>query len=115
MSNRSRLEIANNAAAIIKNDDFWMCTSTIGAFKAAQGGLSTTLMALADPATYAPVTVGVPSTILVTSTISPPGDTDVFGVNVVAGRTYMISLYGSGATPLQDSVIFLYNQHRQLR
>ncbi|HMG48569.1 MAG TPA: pre-peptidase C-terminal domain-containing protein [Allosphingosinicella sp.] len=110
MSARSRLEIANNAAAIIKNDDFWMCTSTQAFFKAAHGGLSSPLMALADTANAATITIGVPSTILVTSTISPPGDTDVFAVSVTAGRTYMVSLYGSGATPLQDSVIFLYNQ-----
>jgi len=62
-----------------------------------------------DPSTYVRVTVGVPTTILLTDTINPPGDTDVFGVSVVAGRTYMISMYGSGATPLQDSVIALFN------
>jgi serralysin len=109
MSNRSRLEIANNAAVILKNDDFWMCTSTIGAFKAAHGGLSTTLMALADPTSYTLSTVGVPSTILVTDVINPPGDTDAFGFNLTSGRTYMISLYGSGASPLQDTVIALFN------
>jgi len=110
MSARSRQEIASNAATILKNDDYWMCMSTIGAFKAAQGGVSPNLMALASTANAPTVTIGVPSTILVTSTISPPGDTDVFAVSVTAGRTYMISLYGSGATPLQDAVIFLYNQ-----
>jgi serralysin len=60
-----------------------------------------------NPSLAAPVTVGVPNTILLTDTISPSGDTDLFAVNVVAGRTYMISMYGSGATPLQDSVILL--------
>ena len=109
MSNRSRLEIANNAAAILKNDDFWMCTSTIGAFKAAHGGISSNLMALASTANAPTLTLGVPSTILVTDTISPPGDTDVFGISVTAGRTYMISMYGSGVTPLQDSLVALFN------
>ncbi len=63
-----------------------------------------------DPSLAAPLTVGVPSTILLTDTISPPGDTDVFAISVVAGRTYMISMYGSGATPLQDLLVELFNQ-----
>jgi len=109
MSARSRQEIANNAANILKSDDFWMCTSTIGAFKAAHGGVSSSLMALASTANAPTITLGVPSTILLNDTISPPGDTDVFAVSVVAGRTYMISMYGSGVTPLADSLVALFN------
>jgi serralysin len=60
-----------------------------------------------NPSLAAPLTIGVPSTILLTDTISPSGDTDLFAINVVAGQTYMISMYGSGANPLQDSVILL--------
>src|ERR1043165_9007993 len=104
MSARSRMEIANNAANILKNDDFWLCTSTYSALKAMHGGVSSTLMALSN---VAPINLTVPGSILVTDTISPPGDTDVFGISVVAGRTYMISLYGSGATPLQDPLVAL--------
>ena len=62
-----------------------------------------------SPALAVPATVGVPTTILLTDTISPPGDTDAFGFNLTAGRTYMISLYGSGVNPLQDTVVALFN------
>jgi len=116
MSARSRFEIANNAA-ILKDQDFWLCQSTIGSFKASQGGISfgDTLFARAPSptsaptTTAAPVTIGVPSTILLTDTINPPDDFDLFAINVVAGRTYMISVYGSGANPLQDSIIALFD------
>jgi len=62
-----------------------------------------------NPSLLAPVQVGVPATILLTDTISPSGDFDLFGINLVAGRTYMFSVYGSGATPLQDSIVALFN------
>ena len=62
-----------------------------------------------NPSLVAPVQVGVPTTILLTDTISPPGDFDLFGINLVAGRTYMFSVYGSGATPLQDSIVALFD------
>jgi hypothetical protein len=94
----------------------WMCTSTEAFFKAAHGSPSSTLFALASPGTNAPVTLAapgtlaVPGTILVNGTIDPPpNDYDLYGFNVVAGKTYMFSVYGSGAHPLQDTIIALFN------
>jgi serralysin len=109
MSVRSRSQIANNSATILKNDDYWMCSASQGAFKAMHGAVSSELMALATMADVPRVTIGVPSTILLNDTISPPGDTDVFAISVVSGRTYMISMYGSGANPLVDSLVALFN------
>jgi hypothetical protein len=60
-----------------------------------------------DPATWVPAHLSVPDTILLTDTIDPADDFDVFALNVVAGETYMISMRGTGANPLTDSVIFL--------
>ena len=110
MSARSRYEISNNAA-ILKDQDIWLCETNIGSFKAARGGVSyaDTLFSHSSPTAHAPVTIGAPSTILVTDTINPPDDFDLFAINVVAGRTYMISVYGSGANALQDSIIALYD------
>jgi len=62
-----------------------------------------------NPSLLAPVQVGVPETILLTDSISPSGDFDLFGINLVAGRTYMFSVYGSGGTPLQDSIVALFD------
>jgi serralysin len=109
MSARSRLEIANNAAAILKDTDFWGCVSSVGWFKAATGGISHSLLGFAGSSSFAPITLGVPTTVLLTDTISPAGDTDVFALTVVSGRTYMISMYGSGVTPLQDSLVALFD------
>jgi serralysin len=109
MSARSRSTIAANSAAILKNDDFWICSSAEGAFKAMHGAVSSESMALAAMTGVPAVTIGVPSTILLNDTISPPGDTDVFAFGVVSGRTYMISMYGSGANPLVDSLVALFN------
>ncbi|NWG70281.1 MAG: pre-peptidase C-terminal domain-containing protein [Parvularculaceae bacterium] len=49
----------------------------------------------------------VPSTILIDDVIEAPGDFDLFGINLVAGQTYLFSVYGSGAQPLPDTVLFL--------
>lgn len=61
----------------------------------------------ANPATYVPVHLNVPSTVALVDTIDPADDFDVFALNVVAGQTYMISMRGSGPNPLTDSVLFL--------
>ena len=57
-----------------------------------------------------PVHISVPDTILLTATIDPADDFDVYALGVVAGQTYMISVRGTGADPLQDSVVFLFDQ-----
>ncbi len=64
---------------------------------------------LASASQRAPTQLGAPSEILVTDTISPAGDFDLFALSVVAGTTYMISVYGSGATPLRDSIVALFD------
>lgn len=76
--------------------------------------ISDSNFAAADPATYAPVNIAVPSTILLTDTIDPAGDFDVFALNVVAGQTYLISVRGVGANPLADSVLFLFDNTFEL-
>lgn len=67
-------------------------------------------------AIYAPHTsLGNPSTIaapgsdiLIDGTLDP-GGFDVYGFNVVAGQTYLISLFGSGASALPDTLLSLYD------
>ena len=41
--------------------------------------------------------------------IDSSGDVDAFTVSLVAGQTYMVSLQGSGGTPLQDPYLTLAN------
>ncbi|HYJ52713.1 MAG TPA: PPC domain-containing protein, partial [Allosphingosinicella sp.] len=110
MSARDRSTIAANSA-LVKDGTWLFCSADAAAFKSALGGFasSETLFALADPALRVPSQILVPGTILLTDTINPPGDFDVFALNVVAGRTYMLSVYGSGTSPLQDSIIALFD------
>jgi Ca2+-binding RTX toxin-like protein len=50
--------------------------------------------------------VSVPAEILVAGNIG--GDEiDFFSINLVAGQTYLFSVYGSGANPLGDSFLYL--------
>lgn len=50
--------------------------------------------------------VSVPSEVLVDGTIVSE-DPDFYGINLVAGQTYLFSAYGSGADPLTDSFLYL--------
>jgi Ca2+-binding RTX toxin-like protein len=109
MSIRDRNSIAAASATILKDTDAWMCITDQYSFKNILGTFSfaDTAFVTADPALRTPAELGVPSTILLTDTISPADDFDLFGLNVVAGETYMISVRGTGANPLADSVVFL--------
>ncbi|WP_158766127.1 M10 family metallopeptidase C-terminal domain-containing protein [Terricaulis silvestris] len=54
-------------------------------------------------------TIAAPSNdVAIDGTINP-GETDFFGFNLVAGQTYMFSVYGSGATPLPDTFLYVLN------
>ena len=109
MSVRDRNAIAAAAATVLKDIDSWICVLDQQSFKHVLGPVEfgDTLFAAAAPAARAPSQLGVPSTILLTDTIDPAGDFDLYGLSVVAGETYMISVRGSGSDPLTDSVIFL--------
>ncbi len=109
MSIRDRNSIAAQSATLHKDVDAWTCITDQYSFKGIFGtvDLAATYLADIDPALAAPVQVTVPNEILLTDTIDPAGDFDVFSINVVAGETYMISVRGTGANPLADSVIFL--------
>jgi|CXWL01.1.fsa_nt_gi hypothetical protein len=52
--------------------------------------------------------LNVPAEVLLDGTISGT-ETDFFSISLVAGQTYMFSAYGSGATPLQDTTLFLFD------
>ena len=53
------------------------------------------------------VTLGVPAEILVDGEVNPPGQIDAYGINLVAGQTYLFSARGSGANPLADSFLYV--------
>src|SRR6478609_11111030 len=66
-----------------------------------------------DPSTLVTTTfvaptpqVGVPSTILVGGTISGE-EIDTYGITLVAGQTYMFSVRGTGADPLDDTFLYV--------
>ena len=68
-----------------------------------------------DPSTLVITTVaaapgefGVPSTILLDSSISGT-EIDVYGINLVAGQTYLFSARGTGATPLADTFLYVFD------
>ncbi len=54
-------------------------------------------------------TVNIDPGQTIIGTIDAPGDTDWYGVNVVAGQTYQFSLTPSGATPIADPYLTLWN------
>ncbi len=75
---------------------------------------------IAAPSTAAPLTgnlsiIGaVPSDIAVDGSIGEPDGFDVYSISLTAGETYMISLYGSGASPLADTYLSVYNSSFEL-
>lgn len=52
---------------------------------------------------------GVPVGGSVSGAVDFTGDTDFYTVNLAAGQTYLFSLQGSGGTPLNDSLLVLFN------
>ncbi len=109
MSARDRHSIAAASASVIKDIDAWTCIVDSQSYKFTLGApdIAVSRFDAASPVQRSPDQLGVPSTILLTDTISPADDFDLFGISVVAGQTYMISVRGTGANPLSDSVIFL--------
>ncbi|WP_206185337.1 pre-peptidase C-terminal domain-containing protein, partial [Sphingosinicella sp. CPCC 101087] len=51
--------------------------------------------------------VSVPPEILVTGNIGSDEEQDVYSFEVVEGQTYMLSAYGSGGEPLEDTLLLL--------
>lgn len=51
-------------------------------------------------------TLNVPAGILIDDVITGT-EIDFFAIDLVAGETYVFSAYGSGATPLQDTILLL--------
>jgi serralysin len=66
---------------------------------------------IASPQTSlsSPSTIAAPGNDIALDGTLDPGGFDVYGFNVVAGQTYMISLYGSGASALPDTLLSLYD------
>jgi serralysin len=55
----------------------------------------------------APSTIAAPSSEILVNGVILPGETDAYGFNLVAGQTYMFSVYGSGGTPLPDTFMYI--------
>jgi hypothetical protein len=51
---------------------------------------------------------GVPSTILLDGTIGG-GEIDAYGINLVAGQTYLFSARGTGASALADTFLYVFD------
>ncbi|MGH6952002.1 MAG: pre-peptidase C-terminal domain-containing protein [Vitreimonas sp.] len=58
------------------------------------------------PASLVGALVSVPAEILIGGNIGG-GEIDLFSINLVAGETYLFSVYGSGANPLADTFLYL--------
>ena len=67
---------------------------------------------VSEGSTDVPATAATPGRIAIggtaTGTLSPAGDRDWFAMALEAGRTYVISLAGAGASPLADPFLRLY-------
>jgi Ca2+-binding RTX toxin-like protein len=85
--------------------------SEIAIYPERHDGIAKADNALTVPPTFTGVSlsgtfVSVPAEILIDDTIG--GDEiDFFSINLVAGETYMFSVYGSGANPLPDTFLYL--------
>ncbi len=75
---------------------------------------------VAAPSTTAPLTTNlsiigaIPSDIALDANIGAPDEFDVYSISLTAGETYMVSLYGSGANPLADTFLSVYNSSFEL-
>ena len=49
----------------------------------------------------------VPSEVIVDGTIGAPGEVDLYSISLAAGQTYIFSVYGSGATPIEDTLLYI--------
>lgn len=114
MSARDRSTIASNSATFGKQTALNclvgenMYKSLMEPFSFADSHFAKADPALRVPATLSvPATFSAPSTIAITDTIDPAGDFDTFSISVTAGQTYMISVRGSGANPLADTILYL--------
>ena len=67
----------------------------------------TSSFAAADHAALAQSAVSVPPELLVDGSIDVVGELDVYAFEVVAGETYMLSAFGSGDEPLEDTLLYL--------
>src|SRR5688572_19490252 len=67
----------------------------------------TSNFAAADPGVLAASAISVPPELLVDGSIDTVGELDVYSFSVVAGETYMLSAFGSGGTPLEDTLLYL--------
>lgn len=56
-----------------------------------------------------PMTIGTPSNDIAVDGTLDPGGFDVYTLSVVAGQTYLISVFGSGTDPLPDTFLTLYD------
>ena len=56
----------------------------------------------------------IPSDIALDGNIGEPDEFDVYAVSLTAGETYMVSLFGSGANPLPDTFLSVYNSSFEL-
>lgn len=67
--------------------------------------------ALPSTGSYAPpVTLAAPSgEVLVDGSIDDPNLIDVYGINLVAGQTYLFSAYGSGADAVGDTFLYVFD------
>ena len=63
-----------------------------------------------------PVSSGVPITLggSRTGLVNTPGDADGYAINLVAGQSYVFTLTGTGATPLEDPLLELYFNGRKV-
>ena len=68
-------------------------------------GIAAPPSAIADEPNFGNVPVGGS----VSGVIDFNGDIDLYTVNLVAGQTYMFSLMGTGASPINDSLLILFN------
>lgn len=68
-----------------------------------------TLDTALDEPNFQPISPGTP----VTGHADPGNDLDYYTLNVVQGRTYVISMNGTGADAMPDPQVFLYNSAGQ--
>ncbi len=109
-----RIDVKAFAAAKAANADFWSHCLTyegkggLGQFAWGDFGSSSHVGAINAP----PATIQVPipaAGLTITDVIETDSDTDTFALDVIAGQTYLVSVRGTGASPLADTYVRLAN------
>src|SRR3546814_18945950 len=106
-----RIDVNTMAAAKVQFEDWVVCEFDSGKGSEIASGADYSAIYSAATQNGAPSTIMVnPDDFTTTGEISVDGEFDFITLDVVAGETYLVNVRGSGADPLEDTVLVLFDE-----